>query len=225
MATEPNVNQTTKNLAAIPFGAVIGSPLKAAIEAQGIAAKATVDFIQTVGFKPKSADPFAQDFDTPNKNMGDVDIGELRNITFKYKKITSGAKGNVPGDWETVSLTVPILTIIPIPYIRIDDMSIDFTANLSEVHTTEHKNSQLFKRGIKTDFRARTGWLWGGVSFGLNASFSSTHSSSSQANSTYNTEYTMNVNLRAVQDDIPAGLAKMLEILRELITDKPAASG
>ena len=39
-------------LAAIPFGTLIGAPLNAAIEAQAKAAMTTVEFIRAVGFKP-----------------------------------------------------------------------------------------------------------------------------------------------------------------------------
>ena len=51
-------------LSAIPFGALIGGPMTAAIEAQSKAALASVEFIRAVGFD---------------------DDGYVHNVDFKYK--------------------------------------------------------------------------------------------------------------------------------------------
>ena len=45
------MSRAVQELRQIPFAHLIGAPLKAAIEAQALAAQSTVDFIHKVGFK------------------------------------------------------------------------------------------------------------------------------------------------------------------------------
>jgi hypothetical protein len=54
--------QAKSLLNGIDYGAVIGAPLKAAIDAQAMAARSTADFILDVGFDPKTKQPYNVDF-------------------------------------------------------------------------------------------------------------------------------------------------------------------
>ncbi|MDH4240405.1 MAG: DUF2589 domain-containing protein [Phycisphaerae bacterium] len=205
------LNQIT----ALPFGTIIGGPMKAAIEAQALAAKSTIDFIQAVGFKPvdEDADPFFSGTDD-----GSADIGDVRYVTFKYTVFDEVANTN-----KLASLEVPILTIVPIPFIRIDEMSIDFMAKISETITNTHTDQD--SSDAKASLSAKYGgkW-WTPVSIGFNASYSSRHSSSTEANSRYQTEMTMNVRVRAVQDELPAGMSRILNMLETLIKQNPVTT-
>ena len=198
-----------QQLTALPFENIIGGPLKAAIEAQGMAAKATVDFIALVGFEPTDTDPFFADDATKTPDMGDV-----RNVTFNY--ISKDADG---GERES-KLTVPILMIVPIPFLRIDEMTIDFMAKISETRTATHstKADTSFKTNFKLGYRA----FWSPVSVSFQASFSTKHSSTAATSSRYQMESTINIHVRAVQDDIPAGLSRILDILEKTITEVDA---
>lgn len=200
------------NITALPFGRIIGGPLKAAIEAQGLAAKATVDFIQVVGFKPQDTDPFF-----PDDDQQDPDMGDVRNVTFKY------TIKDTAGDPQEASLTVPILTIVPIPFIRIDEMTIDFTAKIMEEMSSAHKDSHISNYSKTTKGSYSAGWWWWGrVNYGFTASYSSSHSSTNTSSNRFKTELTMNVHVRAVQDDVPGGLSRVLDILESAILDSRA---
>ena len=105
MALDSSASQTATNaLQAIPFGTIIGGPLKACIEAQALAAQTTWEFIQNVGL---NIDP-----ETKEK--------KAVNVTFQF--IQNG---------EMVQLNVPLLTIVPIPYIAINTVDISFKANIT----------------------------------------------------------------------------------------------
>jgi hypothetical protein len=173
----------TKELSAIPFGSLIGGPLTAAIEAQAKAAYSTVEFINAIGFN---------------------DDGDVQNITFKFK----GPEQN-----GIQTLEVPLLTIVPIPFIRIDDMTIDFKASMSQSTGTETKQSDIVEKQAKISGSAS--YLFFRAS--LDASVSSKKDSTSTKNSKYAVEYTIDVNVHAVQDDMPGGLARVLNILTESI--------
>ena len=202
-------NYAVKSMASMPFGTLIGGPLNAAVEAQGLAARSTVEFIQAVGFN-KTSESETEDITGSSPNMGDV-----RNVTFKYAK-TNPAN---PAENMDCVITVPILTIVPIPFIRIEEMTIDFNAKMTESITESHTDSTSTNK--YAELNAKAGW--GPVKVSMKAGFSSTSNSANSKQSKYDTEMTMNIHVRAVQDDMPAGLAKILGILESSILEKQAA--
>jgi hypothetical protein len=207
-----------ETLTALPFGAVIGGPLKAAIEAQALAAKTTIDFIKAVGFEPPRAsnepDPFSIE---PSPSPQEPQLGPVRNVTFTYQVERSD------GTKQLATLSVPILTIVPIPYIRIDEMTIDFTAKIMEQQVQKQSSTDESTSASSSGGSGSLNigfWWWGASSsFNYNASYSSKHSQSASTASKYQTEYTVNVHVRAVQDDLPAGLSRVLSILADGIKE------
>lgn len=200
------MSRAVDELKQIPFGVLIGEPMKAAIEAQGLAAKTTVDFIEKVGFIPK--DPL-QDMLFIDETK-DADGGTVRNVTFQYKKIDEN------GQTKDVSLTVPILAIVPIPYLRLDEMTIDFTAKLNDTIVNTTKTNFALDASVTGTFKS---W-WSPVSLEFRTSMS--YQSSRETASRYVREYTMQIHVRAVQDDIPAGLERVLDLLEQTIKERTA---
>lgn len=202
------MSRAVDELKQIPFGVLIGEPMKAAIEAQALAAKTTVEFIEKVGFIPK--DP-VQDMLFVDETK-DADAGTVRNVTFQYKKIDEN------GQAKDVSLTVPILSIVPIPYLRLDEMTIDFTAKLNDTIVNTTKTNFKLDSSVSGTFRA---W-WSPVRLDFRTSMS--YEASRATSSRYVREYTMKIHVRAVQDDMPAGLERVLDILEQTIKEKPATT-
>jgi len=210
-------NYAVESISSLPFGDLIGGPMLAAIEAQGQAAKATVDFILEVGFVPDPAgqeDPFFDD--TNDEPTATPNIGSVREITFKYNV------NDEVGSTEA-SLTVPLLTVVPIPYIAIDEMTIDFMAKISEALLS--KKTKATTLAAKTSTKAKAGW--GPYSASLRGSYSAKHSSTAATTSKYQTDLTMNVHVKASQSDMPKGLEKILQILSDIIreTNRSSAGG
>ncbi|OZH52483.1 hypothetical protein AFK68_24095 [Hydrocoleum sp. CS-953] len=190
----PIQNGATAQLGSIPFGNIIGGPLVAAVEAQSQAARSTVEFIESVGL-------------TAVEN----DEQSVQNITFKY------SSGSTDGETTYKTFQVPLLTIVPIPYIRIDDMTIQFKANISAETETEETTALATETDVSTSIQAKSRWGPAKVKAKFNAAFSAKKDSSSAANSKYVVEYTMDISLHAVQDDMPAGMQKVLTILNDSI--------
>jgi hypothetical protein len=180
-------------LGALPFGNIIGGPLVAAIEAQAKAARSTVDFIQSVAYKP--VDPTQVDADRA-----------LQTVEFVY----------VSGD-KNVKLSVPLLVIVPIPYIRIEDMTIQFKANISAETASQDTTRTEESRNVNANVTGRYGWGPAKVEASFSASYSAKKDSTSAASSKYAVEYTMDIYIHAVQDDMPAGMQKVLNMLNESI--------
>ena len=183
----------TRQLSAIPFEHLIGAPLAATVKAQALAARSSLEFIQAVGFDDDGSD-----------------TKKVKNVTFKYRG---------PGGEQT--LEVPVLTIVPIPFIKVNDLTIQFKANLSASSETEEKTESESKKEVGIKGGAR--WLF--FSASLNGSYSSKKDSSSTKGSKYSVEYTVDVTVNAGQDDMPAGMAKVLNLLTDSIETQIKSAG
>lgn len=220
----PNPGQ---ELASIDFESMLGGPLVAVINAQAQAAISTVNFIKEVGFKKPAAEETAG---------GNTSTQEPIYVTFKYPKELSPYQPAVPADpgdpaavpprppraaqpavpavYETQKLEVPILTMLPIPFIRIDLTTIDFNAKINSV---EYRKTDTNLK-IDASLEAKAGWLWGSAKLKVSTSFQRT---TSQGN-TVDRTYSMAVHIKAVQDEMPAGMEKLLGILEGAIVSTPA---
>jgi hypothetical protein len=103
-------------IANLDFAAMIGGPLNAVIKAQAQSAITSVDFIKSVGF--------------------DKD-GKVEQVAFEYMKTVpeKDAQGKLTGNYKDVKqkLSVPLLTMLPIPFIRVEETTIDFNAKINSV--------------------------------------------------------------------------------------------
>ena len=198
MAVDSTPATTVKNmLNGIDYSALIGGPLKAAIEAQAMAAKSSWEFIQEVGlYKDKD------------------DVKRAVNVEFMYQK-----------DGTLAKLIVPILTIVPIPMIVVDDVSIKFKASLnaSASEYSENSSSQALDIGGEGSLTFGKGPV--SVDLKIKANYSTKKDSKATQESKYSVEYTQDVEVHAKQADMPAGLATVLNILSSSVTPNGGAYG
>lgn len=178
----------------IDFKKMIGGPLQAAIDAQVASSLATVSFIKEVGFK------YPTKTNSEGQEVPDTDqMPELVMADFSYKTSNKDESGN---DLEkVVDLKVPLLAMLPIPSLRIEHVTIDFNVKLNSVETATVSD----KLGV--DASASGGW--GPVSFKVSASYQRQTTSGVEVKK----EYALNVNVKAVQDEMTAGLEKVLGML------------
>lgn len=187
MAIDTTPSQVATNaLQAIPFGSMIGGPLNACIEAQAMAAQTSWQFIQEVGL---------------NTNP---DTGQKEAVNVSFQFVQNG---------RVVQLNVPLLTIVPIPYIAIHDIDINFKANISA--SSSSVSEQSSSSALDVGAEASIGAKWGAFHMDakMKANYSSKKDSKATQESKYSVEYTMDVAVKAGQDSMPAGLAKVLELL------------
>lgn len=189
-------------LSNLNFEAMIGGPLNAVIKAQAQSAVTSVDFIKAVGF----------DSDADGKITGPT------MVSFKYKKPVeqTAADGTVTIEVKDFELTVPFLTMLPIPFIRVEETTIDFNAKITSVQ----ESSTTSSHGLDTELKAKAGWGWGSASLKVNYSYKKSTSASSKTERTYS----MAVHVRAVQDELPAGTERLLGILENAIKETPVTT-
>ena len=187
-----------QELSSISFGSIIGGALNALIEAQSQAAYTTIDFINSVGF---SSD------DHGNKKP--------EYVTFNYTKELSpySSETESTSNRRNMLLRVPLLTMLPIPFIRVADATIDFNVKINSVTSTNNSESNSY--GGTLDANMSFSFWRFKTSAKLNATLS--NQKSSGISEEIKRDYSLSMHIRAVQDQIPAGTERLLDILHDSI--------
>lgn len=149
---------------ALPFDHIIGAPLMACIKAQQSSAQATWEAIREMGF------------DKSDKSAGEEEVAM---VSFLFQQ----------GGF-TRKITVPLLTLIPIPYMQIDSVDLKFRADMSTTSEGE-----------------------------LTAKYSNTMDSQAARTSKYNVTNEIDINIHATTSGMPAGIAKLLDIFTNQCID------
>src|SRR5439155_11165165 len=98
-----------KDIRSLLLFEIIGAPLVAIVQAQIQAARATVEFIEKVGFITEG-----------EHKASELDIGSLRMAEFRYSKLDENGKTA-----EFVA-KIPVLSLVPIPGIQVKNAKISF---------------------------------------------------------------------------------------------------
>ena len=184
------VSKTPANVAinamqAIPFSSMIGGPLNACIEAQAMAARTSWEFIKEVGLN------------TDEKGQKSAVM-----VAFSFNR-----------GGRMVQLNVPLLTIVPIPYIAINTIDINFKASISASSSTASETTEHTEAGGELGAKAELNLGLFSMEANLKANYSSKKDSKATAESKYSVESTIDVAVKAGQEGMPAGMAKVLELL------------
>jgi hypothetical protein len=156
------------------------------IDAQAKAAVSTANFVQEIGFE-------------------DDDGSGVRHaiaVEFTYNTTNS-----TTGFVETNTLTVPLLTILPIPYIRVKTCTIEFNAKVSSVQKQSIESNLSY---TKTE-RRKSWWTSSSMRSSITSQVQNKYSNTEAR------EFSLKVKVEAVQDEMPGGLSKVLSILEEAI--------
>ena len=160
MADGPNTNSGSKVASAlnsIPFGNIIGGPLAACVRAQAEAAQTTIDFIRGFTMTNSGLDPEG-----------------VEPITVTFTFIMNG---------EKTRMTVPLMTIVPIPYMHIDYVNLNFTADITACDDGKMEAKYATEGYTRTEDDEQS----------------------------VSVESKMGINVRASTSSMPSGMAKMLE--------------
>jgi len=202
----------------LPLGYMLASPMTAAIEAQALAAQSTVNFIKEVGLEE---DPTTFDL-------------SVRSADFSYKGFVPDPTN--PGSVTEIdaTLTVPILSIVPIPFIRIKDLNVTFEFKIRDIASRQSTRELSGSTEFSVDTAAKAkfgggilGFLGGPKgSIETKTHFQVNASATYQATTRHSTDRsaTFKMTLNAVQDEIPEGMSRVLTILNDTINSQKAPS-
>lgn len=129
-------------------------------------------------------------------------------------------------------LKVPILTMLPIPFIRIDEITVDFNAKINSM--ARNNASDSYNRSYDKTTTAGGKVSGGGSLFGFGVQASGYASTKMRVSSSYQRKtsstnetkktYSLAIHVKAVQDEMPAGMERILNILEENIQSTPKES-
>ncbi|WP_038094742.1 DUF2589 domain-containing protein [Tumebacillus flagellatus] len=175
---------------------LIGAPIKAACDAQVALAKATADFITTVGIEK----------DKDGKPLGP------RHVTFEYNRMVENPSYN-PADASSkpfvdqhVEIAVPLLAIVPIPNLGID--LVDVTFDMEVKSSFQSKDNFSYEVGGSV-----SGSFWG-VTVEVHGSVTSSSENTRQSDNSAR----YHVQVHAKDKGTPEGLARVLDMLHQSIT-------
>lgn len=178
-------NKSIGTLQGLPFDNLIGGPLNACIQAQNDAAMTSINFINNVCLNE------------------DKETGEKSAVYVSFSFIQNGRK---------VVINVPMIAIVPIPYIAINSIDISFKATVNGVESESSSTETEYEsKGNKKSTR-KTG-LFRKKTTTINSTFSTKRDSKSTQDSKFSVEATIDVAVHAGQESMPAGMAKILEML------------
>lgn len=103
---------------AIDFGSLVGAQLSALIEAEAEGAEVSSEYIENVGFEK-------------DEKTGTL---RLRMVTFQMNR------RDVDGKVRTHTIQVPVLTLVPIPLLTIEEAEMEFDMHIEEIITEETKS-------------------------------------------------------------------------------------
>jgi hypothetical protein len=182
----------SKQFGSLPMESLIGGPLSAAAKANGQLVATNAQFITDIGFKKdKDGNPV-----------------EANMVDFEFEKQIVKPDGSVVP--EAVKVKVPMLAIVPLPALKIKDVNVNFTMQVSS--STEDQSSKDSEAGFSGE---------GGVNYGIfsvhvkvhgKTSSHSSHTRKSDNSAKYD------VSVMATDDGIPEGLARVLDMMNDAIT-------
>lgn len=167
-----------EQFAGLQMDQLIGAPLRAAADASTQLANSTADFINRVGFDGE---------------------GKVRTVAFGYQKRSVNEDGT--SNLDEMKVDVPMLAIVPIPNLQVDEVNILFDM---EVKQSERQESSM-DLGASITGTANFGIVRVSVTGNISAHQSNTRSSDNSAK--------YHVDVRATNHGTPEGLARVLDMM------------
>ena len=152
----------------------------------------------------------------------DVSLNDGADITIKYEDEVSNVAAlklkltqkyeEVPALIQKMQIQVPLLTMVPIPFIKIENADIDFNVKINSV--SSQSSDSVTNTKVNSDFRYG---FFARASINASVSNQSSRSSSEEVKK----DYSLNIKVHAVQDDMPAGVSRILDMLEDSIIARP----
>lgn len=174
-----------REIASLDFSNLIGGPLDAIVRTQAKSAITTANFIKEVGFDQN---------------------GNLITVDFKYNKKNDAGKN------QEFTLTVPFLTMLPVPYITIYEAVIDFNAKITSTTQTQLDTSSEYEGEMSASAKY---WF-----FSVNVTGKTSAKKKTSYTDQEERSFDMHIRVEARNQDMPAGTDRLLTILEEAIGEK-----
>lgn len=172
-----------EQFAGLDMKSLIGGPLTAAADASILLARSTADFINDVGFDAN---------------------GKVRTAAFGYSRRSANDDGT--SNLEEMKVDVPMLAIVPIPNLQIDEVNILFDMEVKQ----SEKSEKSMDLGATLSGSAKFGPIKVNITGSVSAHSSNTRSSDNSAK--------YHVDVRATNHGTPEGLSRVLDMMSVCIS-------
>lgn len=172
----------------LDMASLIGGPLKAACEAQMMLASSTSDFIENVGLGPKDKDG--------NR--------KVRTTAFSFSRACTSEDGANVG-MEKVSMDVPLLSIVKIPTLMVDEVDVTFDMEVKSSVSSEKTSDKAGE--LEADASLKIGPFSMNVKIKGSIACHESNARKSDNSAKYH------VRVHAKDSGMPEGLSRMLDIL------------
>ncbi|SHG48515.1 DUF2589 domain-containing protein [Massilia sp. CF038] len=185
----------------LPMGDLIGGPLSAACDAQVKLARATADFIKTIGFMPPDA----------NGNLN-----ETRTAKFSYNRQVPDPLDVSKTKDEKVELDVPLLAIVKVPSLAITKVDITFDMEVKSSFSAKESLDTAAK--LTAEASARIG------PFSVTVHVEGSIAAHKENTRTSDNSAKYHVQVLAEDSGMPEGLARVLDMMQSAIQPKVSAA-
>ncbi len=172
-----------EQFAGLDMKSLIGGPLTAAADASILLARSTADFINDVGFDAN---------------------GKVRTAAFGYERRSANDDGT--SNPEEMKVAVPMLAIVPIPNLQIDEVNVLFDMEVKQSEKSE-KSTDL---GASLSGSAKFGPVKVSITGSVSSHSSNTRSSDNSAK--------YHVDVKATNHGMPEGLSRVLDMMAACIS-------
>jgi len=189
----------------LPMKDLIGAPLQAAAEANNMMAVTLTNFILDTAFAVH--------------NKGEKNE-YLEPVTIEFKLVRGvlreGTEGLEVENFET-SIQLPLLTIIPLNALAVDDVSIRFNMEVKSSYGETKSEAQVDKRKTEGNYGAKLGFGWFRAGSSGSVSTSSTRKSNEEMHyqKSNSAEYTVDVH--GGQIPLPDGVKTIIDAFTKAI--------
>ncbi len=172
---------------------LLSAPLVAMIQADALAAKATVEFIQDVGFSEETGKAPA-----------------LRMAQFRFKKAD---ENNEIKEFEA---SVPLLSLMPIPSLQIREGKVKLAAKIVDVTVEQSPTRTAPATAAATNVTASSKLL---AARKVNLVAKPVASSGSRTQET-RSNFDLDIEITMAQADVPLGMEKLFQLMDSAVNEK-----
>lgn len=178
---------------------LVGAPIMSMVQAEAQAMQASMDFIQKLGFE--------EGHDNTDSN----NFGKLREVTFQYSKM------DATGERMNIQVSVPLLSLIPIPMLQIKEADMEMYVKVVDVEFKAPPKATKSATELDTEDGTKLGFLNSSqiqikTAMGRDPSSNKTGSSTS--------EFQMKLKVKMEQAQFPDGIQKLLNLMSESVIQK-----
>tara|TARA_R110000787_G_scaffold166047_2_gene279064 strand:+ start:94 stop:747 length:654 start_codon:yes stop_codon:yes gene_type:complete len=204
---EKNLVSMAQQFTGLPMDDLIGAPLNAAAKANSAMALTQTKFMLDTCFSHDATDPTSEY------------IPIMISMTLTRGVITPSAE---PGVDPTIvpiktKFDLPILTIIPLNSLAVDNVDISFEMEVKSSYGEETSQEAETKVAADSSFEAKVGYGPFSASIKGSASYASTDRSASSSHYEKSNSAKYTVNVHAGQLDLPKGVNTIIEAFTKAI--------